>query len=159
MSAEDEPRADAPEPSEPREPTEPQEPSEPPPDVGELHREAANYRRRLRDTETERDQLRQRVDAMERREVERTAAVHMEPPGDLWSVGPSLEDLRARTASSTPTRCARPSTGCSRTAHTGVGAWDPATAAPAPRQGSQRGASRDSRTSSAKALDRHITAR
>jgi hypothetical protein len=72
--------------------TEPQEPAEP--QIAALHREAAARRRELRATEGERDELRQRVDVMERREVERLAAVQMESAGDFWTVGPSLEELR-----------------------------------------------------------------
>jgi hypothetical protein len=44
------------------------------PDVRAASREAANYRRRLRATEIERDQLRDQLDRVQRAEVERRAA-------------------------------------------------------------------------------------
>jgi hypothetical protein len=66
-----------------------------PPDVASLRREAAGYRTRLRDTEQERDRLRDRVDALERGEVERLAAgAGMSTPADLWLLVRDLDELR-----------------------------------------------------------------
>ncbi|RVW01320.1 hypothetical protein [Rhodococcus xishaensis] len=55
--------------------------------------EAARYRRQLRDTEAERDTLRDRVTAYERREAEQLA-VELADPRDLWVAGIDLDDLR-----------------------------------------------------------------
>jgi hypothetical protein len=60
-----------------------------------LSREAAGYRRRLRETEAERDQLRAEVDRLQRAEVERLAgAAGMATPADLWALGTELAFLR-----------------------------------------------------------------
>jgi hypothetical protein len=60
-----------------------------------LSREAASYRRRLRETETERDSLRTRLEGYERAEVERQAsAAGLQVPSDVWTFGASLETLR-----------------------------------------------------------------
>lgn len=61
-----------------------------------LSREAASYRRRLRDTEAERDQLREQLDRLQRAEVERLAAgAGMAKPEDLWTLGTQLEHCLA----------------------------------------------------------------
>ncbi len=58
--------------------------------------EAARYRRRLRDTETERDGLVERLAGYQRREVERIAGEALARPGDVWldgaDVGAVLDD-------------------------------------------------------------------
>ena len=59
------------------------------------NREAAKYRRRLRETETERDTLAARVEAMTRAEIERTTAARLTDPADLWRAGIQLADLIA----------------------------------------------------------------
>jgi hypothetical protein len=60
-----------------------------------LSREAASYRRRLRDTEAERDQLRDQLDRLQRAEVERLAgAAGLQVPGDAWTFGATLDTLR-----------------------------------------------------------------
>jgi hypothetical protein len=60
-----------------------------------LSREAAGYRRRLRETETERDDLRSRLESYERTEVERLAGdAGLQVPADIWQFGASLETLR-----------------------------------------------------------------
>ncbi|WP_051161336.1 hypothetical protein [Nocardia brevicatena] len=59
-------------------------------------REAAKYRRRLRETETERDSFRERVAGYERAEVERLAAEMMADPSDLWVAGTELDNLRGK---------------------------------------------------------------
>ncbi|MGV0699967.1 hypothetical protein ABQF47_16360, partial [Mycolicibacter sinensis] len=51
------------------------------------NREAANYRRRLRDTEAERDTLAQRLESLQRNEIERLAGQHLENGADLWHGG------------------------------------------------------------------------
>jgi hypothetical protein len=68
-------------------------------------REAASYRRRLRETETERDEAQQRAQAAQRGEAERLAqgadltgrdAHHarvMARGSDLWAAGVNLDDL------------------------------------------------------------------
>lgn len=50
-------------------------------------REAAARRRQLRETEAERDQLRDQLDASRRREVERLAAARLSEPSDLLVFG------------------------------------------------------------------------
>jgi hypothetical protein len=67
------------------------------PESGAQSREAANYRRRLREVEAERDGLQGRVDQLERAEVERIAGeapYWMIQPGDLWTIGVELAELR-----------------------------------------------------------------
>jgi hypothetical protein len=86
---------------------EPPEPTAEPDEGGGASREAASYRRRLRDTEAERDGLRERVDELERAEVERFAAeapYWMIQPGDLWQVGVTLADIRGEDGRLDPTR-------------------------------------------------------
>ncbi len=88
------------EPAEPQDaPQEPQEPTEPPqepqdePDDAQGGKEAAKYRRRLRETEAERDQLRERLDSLQRTEVERIASATVAKPAALWAAGTKLEDV------------------------------------------------------------------
>jgi len=68
-------------------PTPPGEP-EPKPDTGQASpsREAAKYRRQLRETEVERDSLRAQLAVLRRAEVERVAADVLERPADAWLV-------------------------------------------------------------------------
>jgi len=56
-------------------------------------REAAKYRRRLRDTEAERDGLVARVQAMQRLEVERLVSTDLATPADVWLTDTSMSDL------------------------------------------------------------------
>jgi hypothetical protein len=56
------------------------------------HREA-KYRRALRETEAERDQLRERVEAMQRAEAERLASDQLARPAALWATGITLAEL------------------------------------------------------------------
>jgi hypothetical protein len=58
-------------------------------------REAAKYRRRLREAEAERDQLAERVEAMQRAEVERLVTADSLRPAALWASGVELADLVA----------------------------------------------------------------
>lgn len=66
-------------------------PSEP--TDAQLGREAAKYRRQLRDTEAERNQLRNQLEAMQRDAVERLAASHVRKPSVLWKLGLQLADV------------------------------------------------------------------
>ena len=60
-----------------------------------LSREAATYRRRLRETETERDALREQLDRLQTAEVERLAeGAGLAVAGDVWLHGASLQTLR-----------------------------------------------------------------
>ena len=58
-----------------------------------LRREAAGYRVRARDAETERDGLRVRLDRHDRVQVEQIAAEHLAAPGDLF-LTVEMNDLR-----------------------------------------------------------------
>ncbi len=63
-------------------------------DSAKLRREAARYRRSLRDTEAERDSLRDRLDVLQRAEVERLASADgLAVPGDFWLSGANLAEL------------------------------------------------------------------
>jgi hypothetical protein len=62
-------------------------------DDPKANREAAKYRRRLRETEAERDSLAQRVERMQRAEVERISAERLAEPDDLWTFGTALADV------------------------------------------------------------------
>ncbi|CAN5830575.1 hypothetical protein BH24ACT3_BH24ACT3_11450 [soil metagenome] len=55
-------------------------------------REAAKYRRKLRDTEAERDTLRGQVEGLQRAEAERIAGQHITKPEGMWA-GVELADL------------------------------------------------------------------
>lgn len=54
---------------------------------GKAGREAARYRRRLREAEAERDALREQVERLQRREVERVAGEHLSVGSDVFTVG------------------------------------------------------------------------
>ena len=71
-------------------------PEAPTGDVAALRREAANYRRRLRAVEAERDALAERVTAFQRAEVERIVVDGDEAltnGADIWAGGVELCDL------------------------------------------------------------------
>lgn len=57
--------------------------------------EAAKYRRKLRETETERDQATAQLDVLRRAEVERVAAGTLKTPSALWAAGIEVADLLA----------------------------------------------------------------
>jgi hypothetical protein len=59
----------------------------------EPHSREARYRTQLRAAEAERDQLRQRLDARDRADVERMIASKLIDPSDLWAAGVTLADL------------------------------------------------------------------
>ena len=63
-------------------------------DVAALRREAANYRRQLRGAESERDRLREQLDARDRADAERLAGQAMAAGSDLWTAGVQLAALR-----------------------------------------------------------------
>lgn len=65
-------------------PTEPSAPED---------KEAAKYRRRLRETEKERDALQSRLESLQRSEVERLAADKLADPADVWRDGAELSGL------------------------------------------------------------------
>lgn len=56
-------------------------------------KEAAKYRRRLRETEAERDTLTERLTTLQRSEAERLAATALTDGADLWREGTELADL------------------------------------------------------------------
>ncbi|PWJ24738.1 hypothetical protein ATK17_0839 [Branchiibius hedensis] len=62
-------------------------------EAGKAGREAAKYRRALRDTEAQRDALAQQVAGLQRAAVERVAAAHLAKPEALWVAGVDLADL------------------------------------------------------------------
>jgi hypothetical protein len=60
-----------------------------------LSREAASYRKRLRATEEERDQLREQLDRLQTAEVERLAGdAGLQVASDVWQFGAELANLR-----------------------------------------------------------------
>lgn len=71
------------------------EPEETERDGSKAAREAAKYRRQLRETQAERDQLREQIDAMRRAEVERLAGAVLRKPAGLWASGVQVTDLLA----------------------------------------------------------------
>lgn len=57
------------------------------------NKEAAKYRRQLREAETERDALLETVTALRRAEVERIAGTTITRPEGLWAAGVDVNDL------------------------------------------------------------------
>lgn len=69
--------------------------------------EAARYRRQLRVAEQERDQLRERLDTMQRAQVEDLAAGRgngLTKPAGIWAAGTTLADLLDDTGQVDPTK-------------------------------------------------------
>ena len=62
--------------------------------VAALRREAASYRRKLREAEDAQTKLARALIAEQRRAVETVAAARLESPEDLWLGGVELDDLR-----------------------------------------------------------------
>ena len=60
-------------------------------------RDAAKYRRRLRETEAERDTLAAQVEALQRTAIEAQAATEAIKPAALWASGVQLADLITET--------------------------------------------------------------
>ena len=89
------------EPAEPNEATEatelvtPEDPDATEPDdtSRNANKEAARYRRQLREAEAERDQLRTQLDAVRRAEVDRLIAAQGVQPAAVWAHGATLEAL------------------------------------------------------------------
>ena len=63
------------------------------PEPAESANEAAKYRRKLRATEAERDQLQARLDHLQKSEVQRLAADRLADPADIWRDGAELSSL------------------------------------------------------------------
>lgn len=64
-------------------------------DDGKPGREAARYRRQLREAETERDGLRTQLDALRRAEVDRLVTDAKVRPAAVWAAGTELASLLA----------------------------------------------------------------
>lgn len=56
-------------------------------------REAAKYRRQLREAESQRDAVTQRLERLQRAEVERLAGQRIEKGSAIWSAGAQLADF------------------------------------------------------------------
>lgn len=63
------------------------------PDTEPQSKREARYRTQLRETEAERDALTQRLEALQRSEVERLAAAKVDKPQAIWAAGTDLADL------------------------------------------------------------------
>lgn len=57
------------------------------------NREAAKYRRQLRETQSERDAVTSRLEAAQRQIIEAEAGKHIDKPASLWASGVQLADL------------------------------------------------------------------
>jgi len=82
-------------PDAPQAATEPQDEADVPDEADDepAGKEAARYRRRLRDAEAERDELATRVEALQRAEVERLAGQKLTKPSAIWAAGVELSGL------------------------------------------------------------------
>jgi hypothetical protein len=67
-------------------------------------REAAKYRRQLRDTEEQRNALSERLSTLQRREAERLAAEHLADGADMWRDGLDLAALLDDDGNVDPTK-------------------------------------------------------
>ena len=74
------------------------------PDEPKTDREAAKYRRQLRDTEAERDRLLSQVEGYHRAEFERLASSRLIDGSDVWAGGLQLDDVLADDGSVDPAR-------------------------------------------------------
>ena len=106
-------------------------------DRGTASREAAKYRRQLRDAEAqreqisaERDQLGERLAAMQRAEAERLAVEHLADGADMWRDGLELSAVLDEDGNLDPSKVAAAAR-AARKAH-------PHWAAPQPRKGHPR---------------------
>lgn len=77
------------------------------PVLGKALKDAAKYRTRLRETETERDELAATVDAYRRADAERAAAKHLADPADLWRDGLTPADLLGEDGKTDPALAAK----------------------------------------------------
>lgn len=82
----------APEPEQVEQP-DTEQPEEGKAEEGKAGREAAKYRRQLRDAEAERDSLRGTVETLQRRMIEKHAGQTIAKPEALWAAGIDLGDL------------------------------------------------------------------
>lgn len=57
------------------------------PETNTDNREAAKYRRRLRETETERDRLAQQLETLQKDNIEAAATNQLTKPSALWALG------------------------------------------------------------------------
>jgi len=105
---EDPPTAEPAETAQPEENTTPDAPDtdgiDAAPDEYGLTRRDHRYREKLRAAEAERDTLRQNLETMQRREVERLAADHLTKPAALWTVGVELSTLVGEDGTVDPER-------------------------------------------------------
>ena len=69
------------------------EPTPEPEPIDKPSREAAKYRKALRDTEAQRDVLAEQVTALQRAEVERLASAKLAKPAGVWSAGATVDEL------------------------------------------------------------------
>lgn len=74
------------------------------PDEAAPNKEAAKYRRRLRDAETERDALAEQLTNMRRADAERLASQHLAKPAGLWAAGVEIADLLDDTGTIDPAK-------------------------------------------------------
>lgn len=124
--------------TEPEAPEEPQEGAE---DAGEgegSNREAAKYRRRLREAEAERDALAERVETLQRAEVERIAGGASVKPAALWASGASLPELLTEDGTVDPEKVAT----AVQTARDQLGLAAPRASNYVPREGATTGTRR-----------------
>ena len=76
-------------------------------DDGKPGREAARYRRQLREAETERDGLRTQLDALRRAEVDRLVTDAKLKPAAVWAAGIDLASLLAADGTVDPAKVAQ----------------------------------------------------
>lgn len=73
-------------------------------DDGKPGREAAKYRRQLREAEAERDELRTQLEALRRAEVDRLVTDAKVKPAAVWAVGTELGNLLAEDGTVDPAK-------------------------------------------------------
>lgn len=75
-------------------------------DDGKPGREAAKYRRQLREAEAERDELRTQLEALRRAEVDRLVTDAKVKPAAVWAAGTDLASLLAADGTVDPAKVA-----------------------------------------------------
>lgn len=75
------------------------------------NREAAKYRHRAKAAEAERDQIAERLTALQRAEVERLASAHLADGADFWRDGAQLADVLDADGNIDPDKIAATATG------------------------------------------------
>lgn len=73
-------------------------------DDGKPGREAAKYRRQLREAEAERDELRTQLEALRRAEVDRLVTEAKLKPAAVWAAGTELGNLLAQDGTVDPAK-------------------------------------------------------